>query len=165
MKIANIMATGMLFACAQVAQAQSAEVQSQSQTCCPSTDTGGRILDPCFENYQRALIRSEAFGLLSQFKTLVTEIYLSSGAWPVAGDPTYVSAPTSYAQNWISRFDLLANGILSVTLNRQAGSGSIVMRPIVSVDPKISLYWKCESPDRPLIGQLVPGCTYSGPAQ
>ena len=158
MKIANIIASGMLFACIQTAHAQSSEVQSQ--TCCPSTDASGQILDPCFENYQRALIRAEATGLLSQFKALVTEIYWN-GAWPTAADPAYVSAPTSYARNWISRFDLLANGVLSVTLNRQAGGGSIVMRPIVSADPKIPLYWKCESPDLPLIGQLVPGCTFS----
>jgi hypothetical protein len=160
MKITTVIAACLILACLQTAHAQSTEAQKEN--CCPVTDAGGRILDPCFENYQRALIRAEAVGLLSQFKTLVTEIYLNSGAWPIAGDPTYVSAPTSYAQNWISRFDLLANGLLSVTLNRHAGSGSITMRPIVSTDPNIPPYWKCESPDQPLIGQLVPGCTYSG---
>ena len=159
MKITAIIAASLISACLATAQAQSSEAHKEN--CCPSVDVSGQMLDPCFENYQRALIRAEAITVLSQFKTLVTEIYLSNGAWPAAGDPAYVSAPASYAQNWISGFDLLANGVLSVSLNRQAGSGSIIMRPIVSADPKIPLYWKCESPDRPLIGQLVPGCRYS----
>jgi hypothetical protein len=162
MNITKSIVVGMALACMQTAHSQSWD--TQKATCCPTTDANGRLLDPCFENFQRALIRAEAIGLLSQFKTLVTEVYLNSGAWPAAADPTYVSAPTSYAQNWISRFDLFANGVLSVTLNRQAGGGSISMRPIVSADPKIPPYWKCESPDRPLIAQLVPGCTYSGVA-
>ena len=160
MKITTLVAIGLLFSGIPTAQAQSSETQKEN--CCPGTDITGRVTDPCFENYQRGLIRAEAFGLLSQFKTLVYEIYVTTGTWPDPGDPRYVSAPTSYAQNWVSRFDLLANGVLAVTLNRQAGSGSIWLRPIVSTDPKIPTYWKCESPDRPLIRQLVPGCTYFG---
>jgi len=161
MKCTTVIAIGLLFAGIQIAQAQSSE--EQKVNCCPGTDVTGRATDPCFENYQRALIRTEAFGILSQFKTLVAEIYANYGTWPAAGDPSYVSAPTSYAQNWVSRFDLLANGVLSVTLNRQAGGGSIWLLPVVSTDPNIPLYWQCRSPDLPLIGQLVPGCTYSAP--
>ncbi len=161
MKITTTIAIGLMFAGMHTAQAQAPD--DLKANCCPVTDLTGRVTDPCFENYQRALIRTEAFGVLSQFKTLVTEIYYNNGAWPAAGDPRYVSAPTSYAQNWITRFDLLANGVLAVTLNRQAGGGSIWLHPVVSADPNIPLYWQCRSPDRPLIAQLVPGCTYSGP--
>lgn len=158
MKFIAVAAIAWIFASIPTAQAQS----SASQNCCPGTDVNGQATDPCFENYQRALIRGEAFGLLSQVKTLVYEIYLNTGTWPAPGDPRYVSAPTSYAQNWTSRLDLLANGVLSVTLNRQAGGGSIWLRPILTADPNIPAYWKCESPDRPLISQLVPGCAYTG---
>jgi len=162
MNVTTVALVGLIFCSVQTAQAQGLE--SQKENCCPGMDTTGRLTDPCFESYQRGLIRTEAFGILSQFKILVSEIYANYGVWPAAGDPRYVSAPTSYAQNWITRFDLLANGVLAVTLNRQAGGGSIWLHPVVSSDPNIPIYWRCVSPDRPLIGQLVPGCTYSGPS-
>ena len=161
MKLTTVVGIGLMIAGVQTAQAQSTEAQRVN--CCPGVDANGQVTDPCFDNYQRALIRTEAFGLLSEFKTFVHEFYLNSGAWPAAGDPRYVAAPTSYARTWVTRFDLLANGVLSVTLNRQAGGGSIWLHPVVSPDPNVSMYWQCRSPDRPLIGQLVPGCTYSGP--
>ena len=160
MKLTTVVGIGLMVAGAQTAQAQIFE--GEKVNCCPGVDATRQVTDPCFEYYQRGLIRTEAVGLLSEFKTLVTELYLNYGAWPVAGDPRYVAAPTSYARTWVTRFDLLANGVLSVTLNRQAGGGSIWLQPIVSADPKVPIYWQCRSPDRPLIGQLVPGCTYSG---
>lgn len=160
MKLTTIFGLGLIISGVQTAQAQSAE--GGNVNCCPGVDATGQLTDPCFENYQRGMIRAEAFGLLGEFKTLVSEIYANNGTWPVAGDPQYVSAPTSYARNWISRFDLLANGVLAVTLNREAGRGSIWLYPIVSTDPKVPIYWQCRSPDRPLIGQLVPACVYSG---
>lgn len=158
MKITLVVAIGFLAAGAQTGQAQNYD----KQNCCPVTNASGQLTDVCFENFQRDLIRGEVFGLLGQFKTLVAEIHANTGTWPAPGDPNYVAAPTSYAQNWVSRFDLLSNGVLSVGLNRQAGGGSIQLHPVVPADPRLPLYWQCKSPDRPLIGQLVPGCMYSG---
>ena len=84
MKITAIIAAGLISACLATAQAQSSEAHKEN--CCPGTNVSGQILNPCFENYQRAPIRADAMAVLSQFKTLVTEIFLSNGAWPAAGD-------------------------------------------------------------------------------
>lgn len=161
MKLATVVGIALMVAGVQAAQAQSFDAGKVN--CCPGVDATGQVTDPCFEYYQRGLIRSEAVGLLSEFRVYVTEFYLNRGIWPIAGDPQIVAAPTSYARTWVTRFDLFAGGVMAVTLNRQAGGGSIWLFPVVSPDPKVPIYWQCRSPDRPSIGQLVPGCTYSGP--
>jgi len=161
MRLTQAFGIGLLLAGAQTAQAQS--VVGPNETCCPGVNANGQRTDPCFDSYQRAMIRTEALGLLSEIRLSVHEAYLNWGIWPAAADPRFVAAPTSYARTWVSRLDLLANGVLTVTLNRSAGGGIIGMHPIVSPDPNVSIYWQCRSPDRPSIGQLVPGCVYSGP--
>ena len=70
MKLTTVAAIGLMVAGVQSAQAQA--VEGEKTNCCPGVDANGQITDPCFENYQRGLIRTEAFGLLSELKTLVT---------------------------------------------------------------------------------------------
>jgi|GEM_PF-1987002 len=135
---------------------------AQSNTAKPTCCVGADGVDPCFELAKRDMIRWEVIGLSSLPRTIIAELYATDQIVPVAGDPNVVGPPTSYLRTWVERLDLLSGGVFTITLLPVAGTGTIRFSPVFPTNPHVSMYWRCDSPDRRDVYALIPGCIYSG---
>jgi len=118
----------------------------------------GQHIDGC--QWSGPAIGAEVLATASPVKTAFAEYYDTHGALPPAGDAEVVSAPASYAGDWVERLDLLDGGLVRVTLTAEAGAGTVDFRAVASAT---NLGWACTSATVVDIEAILPGCTWSGP--
>lgn len=127
---------------------------------CQSADIAdvGQQIDGC-EGTAPA-IGADVLAAVDPVKTALAEYYSANGVLPPAADPAVVAAPASYAGTWVERLDLLDGGVVRVTLNAEAGAGTVDFHAVAS---PANFSWTCTSANVIDIEAILPGCTWSGP--
>lgn len=105
---------------------------------------------PAYQDYSKRARVTEALGLASQAKILVTEYYGAHNGWPDSNASVGMANSNQIVANGVDSIAVGASGWITVTFNDKVEAGrALTLQPVV---PNVGgiIIWNCKGGDLPL---------------